>query len=294
MVLIGTLYPLLIDALGAGKISVGPPYFGTLFAWLLIPLLLLVPIGFNARWQKDEIRRVAAELALPAALSLLAALAAWWFLPTHPGFWGLAAVAAGSWLILSSIRNYLRILSSAANGWPSRSIAGMTLAHLGVGVFIIGAGLTNAISSEKHLRMSAGDRFEMAGYSFEFQGTHVQEGPNFVADQGVFSVQRNGEEIALLHPQKRRYLLQGQVMTEAAIDPGLTRDLYVSLGEPLDDQGTAWAVRIYHKPFIRCIWLGALMMMFGGLLAASDRRYRTARSVVEAESRVTGLQEQAI
>jgi cytochrome c-type biogenesis protein CcmF len=275
MVLIGTLYPLLIDALGAGKISVGPPYFGTLFAWLLIPLLLLLPIGFNSRWQTDSFNRVARELALPALFAITSVMAAWWLLPPT-GFWGLAAVAGGSWVIFSSIRNYLRLLSASANGWPSRSIAGMTLAHLGVGVFIIGAGLTNAISSEKHLRMTAGDRFDMAGYSFEFRGTEVLQGPNYVADHGVFSVQKNGKEIAVLHPQKRRYVRQGQVMTEAAIDPGLTRDLYISLGEPLDDQGTAWAVRIYHKPFIRLIWLGALMMMFGGFLAASDRRYRAA------------------
>ncbi len=296
MVLVGTLYPLLIDALGVGKISVGPPYFGTLFAWLLIPLLLLLPIGFNARWQKDEFGRVAGELAIPAVLSLLTAVAAWWLLP-EPGFWGLAGVTAGSWLIFSSIRNYLRLLAASNKAWPSRSIAGMTLAHLGVGVFIIGASLTNAISTEKHLRMSTGDRFDMAGYSFEFQGTHVVEGANFVADQGTFSVQEDGEEIALLHPQKRRYKLQGQVMTEAAIDPGLSRDLYISLGEPLDDKGKVWAVRLYHKPFIRCIWLGALMMMFGGLLAASDRRYRANRTVstenARATSAPTDLQEQS-
>jgi len=295
MVLVGTLYPLLIDVLGAGKISVGPPYFGTLFAWLLLPLLLLMPIGFNARWQTDELKRVAGELALPAILSLLAAVSAWWFLP-GAGFWGLAAVAGGSWVIISTIRNYLRLLAASANSWPSRSIAGMTLAHLGVGVFIIGAGLTNAISSEKHLRMTAGDRFDMAGYSFEFQGTQVVPGPNFVADQGVFSVQKNGEEVAVLYPQKRRYKSQGQVMTEAAIDPGLSRDLYISLGEPLDDQGSAWAVRIYHKPFIRCIWLGALMMMAGGLLAASDRRYRLSRATRTAEQTSTppsGMQESA-
>jgi cytochrome c-type biogenesis protein CcmF len=289
MVLIGTLYPLLIDALGMGKISVGPPYFGTLFAWLLVPLLLVLPVGFNARWQKDHMQRVASELALPAALSLLAAGAAWWFLP-GAGFWGIAAVTAGSWLITSSIRNYVRLLSAAANKWPSRSIAGMTLAHLGVGIFIIGAGLTNAISSEKHLRMVAGDVFEMAGYTFAFQGTQVVQGPNFTADRGVFTVQKEGKEIAVLHPEKRRYARQGQVMTEAAIDPGLSRDLYVSLGEPLDAEGTAWAVRIYHKPFIRCIWLGALLMMAGGLCAASDKRYRTARAA-QAETQPGALQQ---
>src|SRR5690606_20159061 len=128
------LYPLLIDALGAGKISVGPPYFGTLFGFLLIPLLILLPIGFNARWQKDQVKRVTGQLALPAGLSLLTTAAAWWLLPA-PGFWGLAGVAGGSWVIFSSIRNYLRMLAaSSSKAWPSRSIAGMTLAHLGVGV----------------------------------------------------------------------------------------------------------------------------------------------------------------
>ncbi len=279
MVLVGTLYPLLIDALGAGKISVGPPYFGTLFGFLLIPLLILLPIGFIARWKKDQMKRVGGQLALPAGLSVLTTVAAWWLLP-EPGFWGLSGVAGGSWVIFSSIRNYLRILAaSSSKTWPSRSISGMTLAHLGVGVFIIGASLTNAISTEKHLRMSAGDRFEMAGYSFEFKGTHVVEGANYVADQGVFRVTKKGTEIAVLHPQKRQYKAQGQTMTEAAIDPGLSRDLYISLGEPLDDQGIAWAVRIYHKPFIRLIWLGALMMMFGGFLGASDRRYRAKKPV---------------
>jgi len=293
MVLLGTLYPLLIDALGLGKISVGPPYFGTLFAFLMIPLLLLIPIGFNARWQKDELKRVMAELALPAILSLFATIAAWWLLPAT-GFWGMAAVAGGSWVITGSIRNYLRLLAASDKQWPGRSIAGMTLAHLGVGVFVIGAGLTNAISSEKHLRMIAGDRFDMAGYSFEFKGTQVFEGPNFVSDQGLFSVQQDGKEIAVLHPEKRRYKLQGQVMTEAAIDPGLTRDLYVSLGEPLDDQGTAWAVRIYHKPFVRWIWMGALMMMAGGLLAASDRRYRSTRQVTVPAAEEARLLENAV
>jgi cytochrome c-type biogenesis protein CcmF len=150
----------------------------------------------------------------------------------------------------------------------------MTLAHFGVGLFLIGAMLTNTISSEKHLRMEAGDSFELAGYTFVFEGTRGLQGPNFVADEGEFIVYRSGNRVTSLYPQKRRYMNSGQVLTEAAIDPGLTRDLYVSLGEALDDQGRAWAIRIYHKPFIRFIWLGALLMMTGGFLAASDRRFR--------------------
>ena len=154
------------------------------------------------------------------------------------------------------------------------SILAMTLAHVGLGVFLIGVSLTSAISSEKHLRMVAGDQLEMAGYTFEFLGTSTVKGPNYMAEEGEFVVLRDGNEITRLYSQKRQYAQGGSTMTEAAIDPGWTRDLYVSLGEPLDENGTAWAVRIYHKPFIRWIWLGSIFMMLGGLLAAGNKRYR--------------------
>jgi cytochrome c-type biogenesis protein CcmF len=273
MVLTGTLYPLLLDALDAGKISVGPPYFGTLFSLLLVPLVILLPIGFNARWQKDEIGRLLREVRVPGLIALIAAVATAVLLPDSGG-WGVAAVAGGFWVMSASIAYYFKRKLAMQGRWPSRSETGMTLAHFGVGLFLIGAMLTNTISSEKHLRMETGDSFELAGYSFVFEGTKVVQGPNFVADEGVFIVYRSGERVASLYPQKRHYSKGGQVMSEAAIDPGLTRDLYVSLGESLDDQGNAWAIRIYHKPFIRFIWLGALLMMAGGFLAASDRRYR--------------------
>ena len=274
MVLLGTLYPLLLDALDAGKISVGPPYFGTLFALLMIPIVILLPLGFHSHWRTDQIKRLLGDLWLPLAAALLAAVAAGLFID-QVGAWGIAAVAGGVWIITASVRFYHRLARSRGGQWPSRSETGMTLAHLGVGLFVIGAGLTNGISSEKHLRMTAGDRFTLAGYEFVFEGTRGFRGPNFVADEGEFSVFREGERVARLYPQKRRYLQGNQVMSEAAIDPGLTRDLYVSLGEPLDNEGRAWAVRLYHKPFIRFIWLGALFMTAGGLLATTDRRYRS-------------------
>ena len=154
----------------------------------------------------------------------------------------------------------------------------MSLAHIGLGVFLVGISLTSSISSEKHLRMAAGDQYETAGYTFKFLGTRMVQGPNYTADEGEFVITKNGVEVTRLFPQKRNYTQRGNTMTEAAIDPGLTRDLYVSLGEPLDDQGLAWAVRIYHKPFIRWIWLGSLFMMAGGLVAAGDKRYRRKKS----------------
>jgi cytochrome c-type biogenesis protein CcmF len=287
MVLFGTLYPLLLDALDAGKISVGPPYFGTLFALLLVPLVLALPFGFHAFWREDRPKRLLRELAIPALAGVLAGATAWAFLDGVDG-WGVVAVAGGIWTIAASARWYLRRFRAAAGSRPGWSETAMTLAHVGIGIFIIGAGLTNTISSEKHLRMTAGDRFEMAGYEYEFHGTRTLEGANYVADEGEFVVFRDGREVTTLHPQKRRYLQGGQVMTEAAIDPGLTRDLYISLGEPLDETGKDWAVRIYHKPFVRFIWLGALLMAAGGVLAASDPRYRAraaeAGTVVAGEA----------
>jgi cytochrome c-type biogenesis protein CcmF len=270
MVLIGTLYPLALDALEMGKISVGPPYFGLMFALLLVPIAFFLPAGFYSRWQGDSVKRLARELVVPGVFAVLTGIATAIWLPSAGG-WGIAGSAAAAWIIVANIRYYVERMRDQSK--PGRSETGMVIAHLGVGLFLIGASLTNAVSSEKHLRMAAGDRFELAGYEFVFEGTTGVTGPNFVADRGEFIAYKDGEVEARLYPEKRRYR-SGQVMTEAALDPGLTRDLYVSLGEPLDNRGEAWAVRLYHKPFIRFIWLGGLLMMFGGFLAASDRRYR--------------------
>jgi cytochrome c-type biogenesis protein CcmF len=280
MVLTGTLYPLLLDALDAGKISVGPPYFGTLFALLITPIVLLLPLGFYIKWQEDNFRRLMGELTIPAIAAVIGGVLTAVFLPSAGG-WGIAGAAGSLWIMASSL-NYYRKRMSAGGRLPGRSETGMTLAHFGVGLFLVGASLTNAISSEKHLRMEAGDSFELAGYNFVFEGTRGVRGPNYVADEGEFIVYKSGDRVTSLYPQKRRYS-SGQTMTEAALDPGLTRDLYVSLGEPLDNRGQAWAVRLYHKPFIRFIWLGSLFMMAGGFLAASDKRYRRKRVTADAE-----------
>ena len=282
MVLTGTLYPLLLDALDAGKISVGPPYFGTLFGLLLVPIALLLPLGFYANWQEDKLKRLLGRLTVPAIFAVLGGAATAFWLP-RAGGWGIAGVAGAFWIMSSCILYYRQRMSAAPGRMPGRSETGMVLAHFGVGLFLVGASLTNAISSEKHLRMVAGDSFELAGYNFVFEGTRGVRGPNYVADEGEFIVYKSGDRVTSLYPQKRRYS-NGQVMTEAALDPGLTRDLYVSLGESLDDKGSAWAIRIYHKPFIRFIWIGALFMMAGGFLAATDRRYRRAAVIRKQEA----------
>jgi cytochrome c-type biogenesis protein CcmF len=278
MVLLGTLYPLAVDALGAGKISVGAPYFGLLFSMLLIPMVVVLPLGVFTRWKADGPGRVVKPLAVPLALAVAGGIATSVLAP-EAGIQGVAGVAGGLWLIAASLAWPLHRLRK--QGRFTRGETAMTMAHLGLGVFIIGVCMTGAISSEKHLRMTDGDAFELGGYVFSFTGTRGIEGPNYVGDEGEFVVTKNGEEVTRLYSQKRRYFGTNQIMTEADIDAGLTRDLYVSLGEPLDN-GAAWAVRLYHKPFVRWIWLGALFMTAAGLLAASDRRFRKRRAAPEA------------
>jgi cytochrome c-type biogenesis protein CcmF len=279
MVLLGTLYPLAVDAFGAGKISVGSPYFGLLFNLLMIPIVIALPLGVFSRWRSDQLSRMFRQLAVPAAVGVIAGVATWQLAP-ESGLQGIAGVAGGVWLMAASLAwPFHRIRSQ---GSFTRGETAMTLAHFGLGVFLIGACMTSTISSEKHLRMTAGDSFTLSGYEFVFTGTRGVEGPNFIADEGEFVVMKNEQEVTRLYSQKRRYYGNNQVMTEAAIDSGLTRDLYVSLGEPLDN-GQAWAVRLYHKPFVRWIWIGALFMGVAGMLAAGDRRFRkkAAKAPVE-------------
>ncbi len=273
MVLTGTLYPLLMDALNAGKISVGPPYFGFLFSWLLVPIVIALPIGIFSNWKQDNVGRLAGKLQWSLLIALIIGAGAWIIEPAI-GPIAAAGVTGGVWVISGSLFYAGKLLRSRKSFRLPASTLAMTLAHMGLGVFLIGVSLTSTISSEKHLRMEANDHFEMAGYSFEFLGTKIVQGPNYSADEGAFVVSKDGSEITRLYSQKRKYAQGGSSMTEAAIDPGWTRDLYVSLGEPLDQYGKAWAVRIYHKPFIRWIWLGAILMLAGGLTAAADKRYR--------------------
>ena len=278
MVLTGTLYPLLIDALGAGKISVGPPYFGLLFSWLLVPMVLALPIGIYSRWQQDSASRLAGKLRAPLLLSVVVGASAW-FMKQEMGLISAIGITGGAWVILASLFYVGQLLKRKNSLIIPGSVLAMTLAHAGLGVFLIGLSVTSSLSSEKHLRMEAGDKYEMSGYTFEFTGISKVQGPNYMADEGEFIISKGGREVTRLHPQKREYAQRGNTMTEAAIDPGFLRDLYVSLGEPLDQSGRAWAVRIYHKPFIRWIWLGAILITAGGLLAAGNKRYRRKMAV---------------
>jgi cytochrome c-type biogenesis protein CcmF len=290
-ILLGTLYPLVLDALKLGKISVGSPYFASVFGPLMAPIFLLAGIGPMLAWREADLRKLGrrARFVAPAALVLgVVFTALFWSLRDIKTLAGLALAfwLAGSALL--TLWNRVALRESWATGLRSqpRSVYGMTLAHLGIAVFLVGVVLSDAYSEEKIVRLAPGEAVALADYRFVFQGVSEVQGPNYQAREGDVRVERNGVEVARLKPQKRVYRTQRNPMTEAGIDPGLTRDLYVALGEPLGDG--AWSVRVHYKPFIRWVWLGGLLMAAGGVCSATDRRYRIAS--VRAADAVAGAE----
>ncbi|MBU3575049.1 heme lyase CcmF/NrfE family subunit [Polynucleobacter sp. UK-Mo-2m-Kol15] len=267
-VLLGTLYPLLIDALHLGKISVGPPYFNSVFVPIMIPLLVLMGIGPWTGWKNSNLLDVIKRLWTAALVAIIAAA----LIPFSMGeFTWLSSLGflLAFWVITSGI---LQIIRQAKVGKPTRSFIGMQVAHLGIAVFVIGVTMVGAYQEEKDVRMLAGESVSVGGYQIQLQGVAAVPGPNYRAMQGTFLLTRNGKLEATMYPEKRSYFSSTMPMTEAAIDAGLTRDIYVSLGEELEDK--AWAVRVYYKPFVDWIWGGCLLMALGGVLAMSDKRYR--------------------
>lgn len=269
MVLLGTLYPLLADALGLGKVSVGPPYFGTLFIVLMAPLVALLPFGPLVNWQRDQASKRLALLAPWAGLALLLGVLAWFMAPQGK-LKAAAGVAAAAWVALGTARFIWTRLRG--NGRFNAEMVGMLLAHTGVAVFLVGALLVEALNVQREVALSPGHDLEVSGYTLRFEGVDHQQGPNYVSDRGHVRVLQGGRELALLHPEKRAYASGGQVMTEAGIHARVRGDVYVALGEPLGNN--AWAVRVHIKPFVRWVWLGALLMALGGFVTAADRRFR--------------------
>ncbi len=277
MILLGTLYPLVADVLDWGKISVGPPYFNFFFVPLMLVLALVLAVGAVLRWKRNDGQSLRRWLNMPALVSVFAGLIIPAFYGDHYSWPVAATLVVSFWLILVSAKDLWRKTRNAGSLWQGlrklrSSYYGMLLAHLGVAVCIIGVGLTSNYSVQKDVRMEPGQSLEVAGYQFLFEGIRRVQGPNYVADQGIVHVTLGNKPVATLTPEKRNYLAGGQTMTEAAIDGGLWRDIYVALGEPL--AGEAWAVRVYVKPFVRWIWLGGVLMALGGLLAILDPRYR--------------------
>ncbi len=275
-VLLGTLYPLLIDALGMGKISVGPPYFNAIFVPLMVPTLFLIGLGPIASWKKASLPDMAVRLKWAFAASIVAAI----ILPFVMGKWtpliSLGFLLA-AWIVFTSFHALWNRLKAsgdpiAALSKQSMSYYGMLLGHIGIAVFVVGVTMVKGYETERDVKMNVGDTLKIASYTFRFDGTSDVQGPNYQATRGFVTVMENGKTMLMLHPEKRKYNASGMMMTIASINPGLTRDLYVSLGEPIGNG--SWSVRIYYKPFVDWIWGGCLIMAFGGILAVADRRYR--------------------
>ncbi len=276
-VLLGTLYPLFLDALDLGKISVGPPYFDSVFVPLMTPALFLMGIGPMARWKEASLPDLLVRVKWAFAVSVASAL----LLPLTMGKWSPMisfGLLLAFWILTTAVVN-LRLRLAAVSGdlWSRlssqpRSYYGMLLAHCGVAVFIIGVTLVKGYETERDVRMAIGDTVAVGGYTFRFEGVENTKGPNYRAARGNVTVLQGERTLRVMHPEKRIYNAQNMPMTEAAISTGLFGDLYVSLGEPVSDG--AWSVRVYRKPFVTWIWGGCIIMALGGFLALSDRRYR--------------------
>jgi len=279
-ILLGTLYPLLIDALNMGKISVGPPYFNSVFVPLMVPLVALISIGVLIRWKEDSFQRTQKHFLIYFVISLALGLLSAWAMP-YITIGAVIGITLAWWVVLNMGHSFLlrfknKPLSLKGLIKTPRAIYGMHIAHIGIAVFTIGVTLTSIYSTEKDVMLTPGSSYSLAGYDFKFAGAQPIVGPNYRGERGSVTVSKDGEQIAKLEPEKRIYNVQRNPMTEAAIDAGFTRDLFVAMGEPRGNQG-GWALRLYHKPFIRWIWLGTLIMALGGLLAATDKRYRKSK-----------------
>ena len=279
--------------LNSARFRSAPPYFEAVFVPLMTPAVFLIGLGPLARWKQASLPELAVRLRWAFGVSVVTALV----MPFVMGEWKLMvsfSLLMAFWVITSVIVSVIhRLRSTGKQGLfaklaaQSRSYYGMHAAHLGIAFFIIGVALVGGYETEKDVRMEIGDTVEVGGYTFRFNGVKKAPGPNYMSDIGNVDVLRDGKKINVLEPEKRTYNASGMPMTEAAIDTGILRDLYVALGEPLENG--AWVVRVYHKPFVDWIWFGCMLMAFGGFLAVTDRRYRLSsrkqRETVEVEER---------
>jgi cytochrome c-type biogenesis protein CcmF len=279
-ILVGTLYPLFLDALNAGKISVGPPYFNAVFAPLMLPLVFIIGVGPFLRWKKASLSETLKKLFKIIVIGLLIGLALPYIVAGKTSILVVLGITLAAWSICAALyylfknvfRNDAKLNSLQRFKKIPRATYGMVVAHIGIGIFVLGVTFVGAFEEEKEVPMRVGEKVEMAGYEFGFNGVKNIQGPNYSSKQGSLSVYKNDKLVATLLPEKRTYLVQQNPMTEPGIDTGFLRDIYVALGEQIDNE--AWGMRLYYKPFIQWIWMGAALMALGGLLAALDRRYR--------------------
>jgi len=274
LVLFGTLYPLFIDALGLGKISVGPPFFNVMFLLPMLPLVALLGIGMHAGWRMMPGDALIRRLRWPAAAAVIAGIAAPFVFFGAASALTLLSVSLALWVCGSALLDPVRRLVWRTGAPLTRGQVGMYLAHFGVGVFMLGATVASAYNLERDVSARPGDTVEAGGYEFVFKSMRKVDGPNFVADEGEFELRQDGALVTTLKPQIRVYQVQREPMTEAAIHTNVLRDVFVALGEPLGDN--AWSLRLQVKPLIGFLWLGSGLMALGGFIAITDRRYRVA------------------
>ena len=289
-VMLGTLYPLILDALGLGKISVGAPYFDAVFVPIMAVLVFFMGIGPLSRWKHDELPSLARRLRWAAGVTVVtAALGAW--VGGEMGFGSVVGLLMAMWIVTSVAAELWERVRPAGGvranlrhrlGQVPRATVGMMLAHVGVAVFVFGVTMVGTYDIERDVAMSPGDSTTVRGYTFTYMGAQAVQGPNFQAMRGHLVVTRDGQPVSDMYPEKRVYRVQRNPMTEAAIDTRIQGDLYVQMGEVI--KGDTWLVRIWVKPFVSWIWFGCLLMGLGGLLAVTDRRYR-ARATQAGSSR---------
>ena len=277
MVLLGTLYPLIADALGLGKYSVGAPYFNLFFTKLMGIIAAFMGVGIMLNWKKTDLNKIKKWQFIP----LLSAAWLGSFLPgILPGDYSISAAISiflGSWVVFASISDIFRKTQNAKNFFAgvrrlSLSYLGMSTAHMGFGIILLGASLNTIYSDQRDIRLAVGGSLLSSGYLYELTDVSGVRGPNYSANIAEIKVMQKGKVIAVLTPEKRKYFSGGNEMTEAAVDVGFFRDLYVALGEKLS--ATEWAVRIHYKPVVRWIWFGAFLMGLGGIIAIIDKRYQ--------------------
>lgn len=274
-VLLGTLYPLIIDSLNLGKLSVGPPYFNSVFAPIMLPVLFFMVVGAFARWKSDTVANLTQKLLPIGIVSVVLGCIAPWL----AGAWSALVALSLSlafWIVLASFLHIVRHIKDTVN-WRLIPVSywGMHVAHIGIAVCVVGITMVKGYETEKDVRMTVGDTVSVGGYTLHLTGIHQQTGPNYLADIGTVELIKNAQVLTTMHPEKRTYFSSSMPMTEAAIDSGLIRDVYVSLGEQLEaGDKPVWAMRVYHKPFVPWIWVGCLLMSFGGGMTALDKRYR--------------------
>jgi cytochrome c-type biogenesis protein CcmF len=283
LILLGTLYPVFLDALDLGKISVGAPWFTMMFLIPMLPMLLLLAPGMHAEWKKANFTRTARLLGGLLAMAIVAGIAVMWAAYGLHSVVSSVGIIAGLWVAFSAL---IEPVSRLRKGHKlSASVLGMCVAHFGLAMFVIGATTVESHKEETDLSLRPGQTAHHAGFDFTMTQVRNVAGPNYDAVESEISISREGKPVAVLHPQKRTYRVQTSPMTEAGIDVRWNRDIFVAMGEPLGDG--AWSLRLQYKPLIRFVWLGAFVIALGGLICVFDRRYRQ-RVPVEADVTVGG------